>query len=137
MSMTTLFEDFRYSLRAFAKRPLYAIVTVVVFSLAIGANTTVFSISNGFFLRDLPYPEGERLVAVFNAYPGMGLDFAGTSIPDYLDRREQAASLDELAIFANTTRTLSGGESPERLLITRASPSLFDVFRTAPASGRA
>ena len=135
--MTSILQDLRYSLRALAKRPVYALVTVLVLSLAIGANTTVFSIFNGFFIRPLPYPDGDRLVVVFNAYPGMGLDFAGTSIPDYLDRREQAASLEELAIFANTARTLSGDESPERLTITRVSPSFFDVFRMPPMLGRA
>lgn len=134
--MTTSFQDLRYSLRALANRPLYALATVLVFSLAIGANTTVFSVSNGLFLRPLPYLEDERLVVVFNAYPGMGLEFAGTSIPDYLDRREQAASLEELAIFSNTTRTLGGFESPQRLVITRASPSLFDVFGVPPMLGR-
>jgi predicted permease len=135
--VTTTLQDLRYALRALAKRPTYALVTVLVLSLAIGANTTVFSISNGFFLRPLPYPDGDRLVVVFNAYPGMGLNFAGTSIPDYLDRREQAASLEELAIFGNTARTLNGDESPQRLTITRVSPSFFDVFRMPPMLGRA
>jgi predicted permease len=135
--MSVILPDLRYALRALAKRPVYALVTVLVFALAIGANTTVFSISNGFFMRPLPYPDDDRLVVVFNAYPGMGLDFAGTSIPDYLDRREQAKSLEALAIFSNMARTLSGDESPQRLLITRASPSLFDVFRVPPMLGRA
>jgi predicted permease len=134
--MTAIRQDLRYALRALAKRPIYALVTVLIFALAIGANTTVFSISNGFFLRPLPYPEDDRLVVVFNAYPGMGLDFAGTSIPDYLDRREQATSLEELAIFSNMARTLSGDDSLQRLLITRVSPSFFDAFRTPPMLGR-
>lgn len=134
--MITIAQDLRYSLRALSKRPGYAFVTVLVFALAIGANATVFSISNSFFMRPLPYPDDDRLVAVFNAYPGMGLDFAGSSIPDYLDRREQASSLEEIAIFTNTARTLAGDEQ-QRLTITRASPSLFDVFRVPPMLGRA
>jgi predicted permease len=134
--MTAIRQDLRYTLRALAKRPVYALVTVLIFALAIGANTTVFSISNGFFMRPLPYPDDDRLVVVFNAYPGMGLDFAGTSIPDYLDRREQATSLEELAIFANTAGTLDGDDTPQRLLMTRVSPSFFDVFRTVPVLGR-
>lgn len=134
--MIAILEDLRYSLRALAKRPVYALVTVLVLSLAVGANTTVFSISSGFFMRPLPYPDGDRLVSVFNAYPGMGLDFAANSIPDYLDRRDRAPSLEQLAIFANTARTLSVDESPERLTLTRVSPSFFDVFRVPPMLGR-
>ena len=134
--MTAILEDLRYSLRALAKRPVYALVTVLVLSLAVGANTTVFSISNGFFMRPLPYPDDDRLVVVFNAYPGMGLDVTANSIPDYLDRRDRAPSLEQLAIFANTARTLSVDESPERLTLTRVSPSFFDVFRVPPMLGR-
>ncbi len=33
---------------------------------------------------------------------------AGTSIPDYLDRRAQAPSLESLAIFTERPRTLAG-----------------------------
>lgn len=111
-------------------------MTVLVLSLAVIANTTVFSISNGFFMRPLPYPDGDRLVVVFNAYPGMGLDFAANSIPHYFDRRDRAPSLEQLVIYANTARTLSVDGSPERLTITRVSPSLFDVFRVSPMLGR-
>ncbi len=135
--MTSFLQDLQYSLRALIKRPVYAIVTVLVLALAVGANTTVFSISNGFFMRPLPYPDDDRLVSIFNAYPGMGLASTANSIPDYLDRREQAASLEQLALFANSARTLSGNQTPQRLTITRVTPSFFDVFRVPPVRGRA
>lgn len=121
--MTTLGQDIRYAVRTLARRPLYACVTVLVLTLAIGANTTVFSVFNAFFLRPLPYPDGDRLAIVHNTYPKVGLDVANTSIPDYLDRREQARSLEELAIFRNDARTLGGGGVPEQLRITEASAS--------------
>jgi predicted permease len=96
----------------------------------------VFSIFNGLFLRPLPYPDSDRLVMVHDSYPKIGLDNPGTSIPDYLERREQASSLENLAIFMEEPRTLAGDGTPERVLIARASPSLFDVLRVGPAIGR-
>jgi predicted permease len=123
-------------LRALANRPLYACVTILVLALAIGANTTVFSIFNGLFLRPLPYPDDDRLVLVYNTYPQLGVDIAGTSIPDYLDRREQARSLERLAIFMRDSRTLGSEGPPEQLRLTRASPSLFEVLGVAPLLGR-
>ena len=134
--MTTYFQDVVYALRALRNRPLYLCVTVLVLALAIGANTTVFSIFNGLFLRPLPYPDEGRLALIFNTYPKVGLDIAGISIPDYLDRREQARSLEELAIFTTDSRTLGGEGPPEQLLLTRASPSLFAVLKVAPFLGR-
>jgi predicted permease len=134
--LSNLVQDIRYSMRALARRPGYALVTITVLALAIGANSTVFSVFNGLFLRPLPYPDDERLVAVFNTYPKMNLPFAGTSIPDYLDRRERAGSLADLAIYTANPRTLGGASAPERILVTRASPSLFGVLGIAPMLGR-
>jgi predicted permease len=136
--MSTLLEDTRYSLRALGRRPLYAIVTVLVFAIAIGANSTVFGVFNGLFLRAMPYPDGDRLVMVYDSYPNIGLENAGTAIPDYLERREQAASLEDLAIVTADARTLGrDGAPPELLQVARASPSLFNVLRVAPVAGRA
>jgi hypothetical protein len=131
------FQDVGYALRALAARPLYAIASIVVLAVAIGANTTVFSVFNGLFLRPLPYPEGDRLVMVYDSYPKIDMINAGTSIPDYLDRRAQAPSLEGLAISAMASRTLSSDGPPQRVVITRTSASLFDVLRVGPALGRA
>jgi predicted permease len=135
--VSSLLPDLGFALRVFRTRPLHACVTTLVLAIAIGANTTVFSVLNGLFLRSLPYPEGDRLVVVYDSYPKMGLDNAGTAIPDYIERREQAKSLESLAIVANEPRTLGGEGEPERVTITRASPSLFTVLKVAPQLGRA
>lgn len=134
--MSTLLQDLRYALRALVQRPLYVVVTAGALALAIGANTTVFSIVDAFLLRPLPYPDQERIVAVYNTYPKMDLEVAGTSIPDYLDRRDRAESLDALTILTMDARALGGDGPPEQLVVTRASPSFFDVFGTSPVLGR-
>ena len=60
------------------RRPLYALASIAVLAIAIGANTTVFSVFNGLFLRPLPYPDGDRLVMVYDSYPKVNLPNAGT-----------------------------------------------------------
>jgi hypothetical protein len=74
---------------------------------------------------------------VYDSYPKQNLENAGTAIPDYLERREQATSLEDLAIVSQFPRTLVSDGPPQRLQVVRASPSLFDVLRTSPAVGRA
>jgi predicted permease len=113
------------------------LASIAVLAIAIGANTTVFSVFNGLFMRPLPYPEGDRLVMVYNSYPKIDLPIASVSIPDYLDRREQAPSLESLAIMTAAPRTLASEDTPQRVLVARASASMFDVLRVAPAVGRA
>ena len=129
-------QDVHYALRALLSRPLYALASIAVLAIAIGANTTVFSVFNGLFLQPLPYPDGDRLVMVYDSYPKQNLPNAGTAIPDYLERREQAKSREDLAIVAENARTLVSDGPPQRVNVARASPALFDVLRTAPALGR-
>ncbi|HXS80322.1 MAG TPA: ABC transporter permease [Gammaproteobacteria bacterium] len=129
-------EDVRYAVRALGGRPLYALASIAVLAIAIGANTTVFSVFNGLFLRPLPYPDGDRLVMVYDSYPKMNLEYAGTAIPDYIERREQAPSLENLAIITEQPRTLTGDGPPQRVRVGIASASLFDVLRVAPVLGR-
>ena len=129
-------QDIHYALRALASRKLYALASIAVLAIAIGANTTMFSVFNGLFLQPLPYPDGDRLVMVYNSYPKINLPISNISIPDYLDRREQAPSLESLAILTADPRTLASQDAPQRVLVARASASMFDVFRVAPIVGR-
>jgi predicted permease len=132
-----ILQDLRQTLRSLAKQPSSAILTVVAFALAIGANTTVFSVFNGFLLRPLPYPNDERLVIVYDSLPRLGVENGGTSIPGYLDWREGSPALEDAAIFQEVSRTLQSEERPEQVTVARVSASLLAVLGVAPAAGRA
>ncbi|MBP7417547.1 MAG: ABC transporter permease [Xanthomonadales bacterium] len=133
----TLIQDLRYSIRSLFARPGFVFAAVATLALGIGANTAIFSVVNGLLLKPLPYDDGERLVQVFNVYPKNGLEYAGTSIPDYLDRKEQAAALEDLALYTGQSYNLALEGRPERLVGLRATPSLFTTLRAQPALGRA
>ncbi len=59
-----MLEDLRYALRQLKRSPGFAAAVVVTLALAIGVNTAVFSLMDGFLLRGLPYPQPERLAAL-------------------------------------------------------------------------
>ncbi|MGQ0800587.1 MAG: ABC transporter permease [Pseudomarimonas sp.] len=131
-----LLTDLRYSLRALLLQPAFSVVAVLTLALGIGANTAIFSVLHGLFLAPLPYPDGERLVDVYNTYPTSSLQYAGSSIPDYLDRREQAEALDDLALYTGGSFNLAeAGAQPERLVGLRATPSLFSTLMVPAALG--
>src|SRR5688572_23522314 len=100
-----MLQDIRQALRSLAKRPSSAVLTVVVFALAIGANATVFSVFNGYFLRPMPFPD-DRLVMIYGSAPKLGVDDVGTSVQGYLDFRTRVPALEEAAIFARADGTL-------------------------------
>jgi predicted permease len=130
-----LLADLRYSLRALLARPGFSLAALLTLAIGIGSNVAIFSVLDGALFRPLPFPHAERLVDVRNVYPQMGLDDAGTSIPDYLDRRA-APALEDLAIYTSVSLALVDNGGPERLAGLRTSPSLFSVLSTQPALGR-
>ena len=87
-------QDINYAIRSLRKQPIFTLVAVLTLTLGIGANTAIFSLLYQVLLRPLPYPAADRLVFIWNTYPLMGLPQAGVSIPDYLDRKNQAAAVE-------------------------------------------
>src|SRR5690349_4508459 len=87
------FADLRYAVRRLRRAPGFALFTVVLLAIAIGANTAIFSLLNTIALRTLPAPHAEQLVQVAVAYPdrpeGSPLTVAAFS---ELGRRQQVFS---------------------------------------------
>ncbi|MCB1633061.1 MAG: ABC transporter permease [Xanthomonadales bacterium] len=133
--LTGWIQDFKQALRGLTNRPGFAVAAIATLALGIGANTAVFSVLNGLLLKPLPYAHGERLVEVHNSYPKSGLDYAGTSIPDYLDRR-QAPALEDLALYTGVSFNLSGEGAPQRVEAVKATASLFTTLGASAALGR-
>jgi hypothetical protein len=60
-----LLRDVRYGMAALARDPGFAVVTIGLLALGIGANTAMFSIVDAVLLKPLPFPEPERMVRVW------------------------------------------------------------------------
>ncbi len=133
----TFRQDLRYGFRGLLARPGFLIVAVLTLALGIGANIAIFSVVNALLIKPLPFANADRLVVVYNAYPAMGLEQSGSSIPDYLERREQVPALADLALYSGTSLNLASEGAPQRLVGVRATPSLFTTLQVTPALGRA
>ena len=87
-------------------------------------------------MKPLPFPEPDRLVRMFNKYPGAGVDAGGSNgVPDYFDRKRDMTALEETALFREAGVTISGsglGEA-ERIQAMLVTPSFFRVLRHAAA----
>lgn len=128
-----MLQDIRQALRSLAKRPSSAVLTVVVFALAIGANTTVFSVFNGFLLRPMPFPD-DGLVMIYGSAPKIGVDDGGTDVESFIEWRKVPA-LEAAAVFTTSSRALQGEQHAEGISVTRATPSLLAMLGVAPALG--
>ncbi|MBS0631483.1 MAG: ABC transporter permease [Verrucomicrobia bacterium] len=126
----------KHALRSLAKTPGFTLVAVLTLALCIGANSAIFSVVHAILLKPYPWPDSEKLVYVYNTYPGMGLQNAGVSIPDYLDRREGVSGFADSAMYYSYGWNLGGGGEPERVNGVTATPSLFTTLKTGAALGR-
>src|SRR5271170_3221362 len=54
----------KHALRRLAKSPTSTAIALVTLALAIGVNTAVFIMLDGFLLRGLPYPQPDRIAAI-------------------------------------------------------------------------
>ncbi len=134
--LSSLLSDLRLSTRTLLTRPGFSLAVITTLALAIGANTAVFSAMEGRLLRPLPYPDSERLVYIHNTYPKRGVDDSGNTVPDYLDRREHAAALEDSAIYYDYSYDLAEQGTPMRVAGISASPSLFTTLGVQAALGR-
>jgi putative ABC transport system permease protein len=135
--VSTLVQDVRHAWRMWRQTPVLALAAMLTLALGVGANTAVFSVVHGVLLRPLPYPDGDRLVEVFedNTRAGGG-PFFRVSLRNYVSWVERARSFDALAAFNGRDFTVTEHGDPERILGSAVTASLFKVLGLAPIVGR-
>ena len=132
--MGTFVKDLRYGLRMMAKNPGFTAVAVLTLALGIGVSTTLFSVVNGVLLNPLPYPQPDRLVALYSRTA----DSPRWSIPypNFLDWVRDNRSFSALAAYREEDYNLTGMGEPERVAGEMVSASFFPVLGVKPALGR-
>jgi predicted permease len=68
--MKALIRDLRHGLRQLRDNPGFTTTVVVTLTLAIGANTAIFSIVNALLLKSLPYSHSDRMGTIFTRIRG-------------------------------------------------------------------
>ena len=131
-----LWTDIAYALRMMRRTPLFTAAVVLTVTLAIAANTTIFSVVNAVMLRPLPFKDPNRLIQVAEKNDKLNLPSFGSSVLNFLSWREQTQSFEALAAIATNNYTLTGTGEPEQLSGNRISPALTRVLGIAPIVGR-
>jgi predicted permease len=133
----TLRTDVRVALRMLRKDRAFAITAIVMLALCIGANAAMFTVVRSVLLRPLPYPQPDRLVTMYDAFPGAGVARAGTSVPNYFERLALTDVFTAVAMYRERGADVGDAGSVERVTAMEVTPSFFRVLGIGPTTGRA
>jgi putative ABC transport system permease protein len=111
--------------------PGFTLSAIATLALAIGATAALFAMVDAVLLRPLPYPEPERLVALWESEGGSRGAVAPANLADY-----RVPALESLAAWHSVEVDLSGSGGPEALVGEAVSVDFFDVLGTGPVFGR-
>lgn len=132
--MSGLLQDARYGLRALVRSPLATVVALATLTIAVGANTAIFSLVDAVLLERPPYANADRMVRLWQASPSFGRN--GIATLNYLDWQEQNTVFAGMAAYVTEPVTLSDGNSAIHVPRRRVSPQYFELFGLGPTLGR-
>ena len=133
--MGTLLQDLRYGARMLMKSPGLTAVAVLSLALGIGANSTIFSIVDSYFLRPWPVKEPERLVVVRTDSP-RSPDYHMSSYPDFLDIRHEISAFSDVVAYDDRGSFISGEGQGEEVDTEVVSQNYFAALGVRALRGR-
>ena len=138
--MSEFVQDLKYGWRRLVAAPAFAATAILTLALGIGANAAIFSMVYGVLVRPLPFPEPDRLYAVYSANRSANMLHASVSPVDLDDWRTQRTAIEDIGGYffseGSTGVDLIGRGDPRRLAAVFVTPGFFNALGVQPAQGR-
>lgn len=128
--------DLRYAMRQLAKAPGFSLVVILALAIGIGACTTIYSVMRSTILSPLPVLDQERVFVLWENHKERGIERFSVSLPNYLDFRDQAETVEGLMAWRGSSATVTLGELPERLESMEITPGGMRALGWQPILGR-
>jgi predicted permease len=130
-------RDVRYALRLCRRRQAFTVTTVLTIATGIGVTTATFSVLQAIILQELPGPESDRLVAIYEVGPSPERPQGPVSNANFVDWKPQVTTLDGLALYNATTGLVQvDGTATERLTGLAVSDDFMLMTGLVPRLGR-
>jgi len=130
-----LWGDLRYGFRMLISNPGFTFVSVAILSLAIGANTLLFTFFHAYVAKPLPMKNPERNVELA-AREVNGRQHDHWSYTDFLQLRAQNQALEEM-YASSSQELLIRDPSPRKVDGVLVSGNFFRIFSPRMILGRA
>jgi len=133
--MEDLIQDVGYAIRVMFKSPVLSGLAVLSLALGIGANTTIFSVTNALLLQTLPVEEPDRLLGLFTTdkkNPG----FNPLSHANWKDYGKEADLFEGILGYDWTPMSLKTTGEAQRVFGQLVSGNYFELLGVKAALGR-
>jgi hypothetical protein len=130
-----MLSDLRLALRRLRRQRGFALLTIAVVALGVGAATAMFSMVNALVLRPLPYPGADRLVHVQRNGAGRT---SACSREMFRELQARSTVFEGLAGFGwgDRARLARAGEAAEMLWTLRGTVGFFQLLGATATAGR-
>lgn len=133
-----LVGDVRLGFRTIGRDRLFTVSVTIILGLGIGASVAMFSVLNAVVLRPLPYDRPDEL-AILATHDIAQNQWDGTSVPNFLDWREQSTSFVGMTFYRRTQVshvTFGSADGPQRAQEGLVGPEFFELLGATPILGR-
>jgi putative ABC transport system permease protein len=131
-----VFNDLRHGLRLVVRNPGFAIVVVLILGFGIGASSTIFSFVSALVLRPLAIEGVGTIAQIFERLPD-STNRQRVSFPNVVDWQTRSDAFEQIAALRFENPAFAAGDQPERILVLRASATIFPLLRLQMTIGRA
>ena len=131
-------RDLKYAVRTLARTPGFTISAVLVMALGIGADSALFTVVRSVLLKPLPFKDPGRLIQLYEVSPDGKRPYNFVAGGMYAAWKQQAPSVEQMAIYGTDSISLSGdgGPLPERIRYAQCEWNLFSMLGVEPELGR-
>jgi len=113
-----------------------AVVAALALAVGIGSTTAIYTVVNAVMLKPLPYPEGERWVAVYRGTFSQPDQWGGSKFPDLQQFQERTHSFDVFGWFRQENFNLTSPGQPQHIDGVAVTPALAQHIGVNPMMGQ-
>lgn len=123
-------------LRGLRSQPGFSILAVLTLALGIGVNVAIFSALDALVLNPLPFPEPNRLAAVYEDAAYIGYPQNTPAPANFFDWKRQTTSFEDMGATRFCRAVLTGDGAPEQVLCRSFTANMWTILRVNPIRGR-
>jgi predicted permease len=134
-----MLRDLRHAVFTLGRSPGYTLLCVAVLALGIGANAAIFSVLDSVVLHALPYPDVDRLVFVYERFPGLPPPVGPRMFvwrPNFEVWQRESTVFSAMAAYRQNSLDETSGGRTRSIATAFATPELLPMLGAAAIRGR-